>query len=351
MRKRVLCFFTVALLLISTFTACSSNSKSESATSTSKNVTASMENAQYSVNDAAGDSGYQADAESQAVAEATETKTASDGSVAITESGTGVESAVNAILAERKIIRKANVTIEVENFDEAYSQLNSLLLGIGFIQESNINTDKIYIDSNMKLIKSGVIVVRVDKDKFDKVFNSIKGLGITTQESMGVEDVTSKYFDVESRLRLLRYEQERLEEYLKKLDDPDKIFKTESRLTDIRHEIESLTVTLKKLDDLVDLSTITINMYEKYPTDDKNLPVKKTYGQRLLDNFLDSFKGVISFCGELIILLVQALPALILLGLFVLIAIAIYKRAVRKGKNTFLDKNKHKDSNDDDNNK
>ena len=349
MRKRVLCFLTVALLLISTFTACSSKSKRDSAASTSKGMAASMENAQYSANDVAGDDGYQADYKSEVVADTVGAENAGDGSVAITESGTGVESALNAILAERKIIRKANVTVEVENFDEAYSELNSLLLGIGFIQESNINTDRMYIDSNLKLIKSGVIVVRVDKDKFDKVFNSIKGLGITTQESMGVEDVTSKYFDVESRLRLLRFEQERLEEYLKKLDDPDKIFKTESRLTEIRHEIESLTVTLKKLDDLVDLSTITINMYEKYPTEDKNPPGKKTYGQRLLDNFLDSFKGMISFCGELIILIVQALPALILLGLFVLIAIAIYKRAVRKGKNTFLDKSRHKDSSDNDN--
>ncbi|HHW47554.1 MAG TPA: DUF4349 domain-containing protein [Clostridiaceae bacterium] len=325
MGKRVLCILAVALLLISVFTACSSRSKSDSSVAPAKEMAASTQSAQL-------------DFESQAVAEAVEAENSGDGSTAITSSGTGVESALNAILAERKIIRKANVTIEVENFDEAYSKLNSILLGIGFIQESSINTEKIYIDSEMKLIKRGVIVVRVDKDKFDKVLNSIKGLGITTHESIGVEDVTSKYFDVESRLRLLRYEQERLEEYLKKLDDPDKIFKTESRLTDIRHEIESLTVTLRKLDDLIDLSTITINMNEKYPDDGKKPPERKTYGERLLGNFLDSFKGVITFCGELLILIVQALPALILLGLFVLLALAIYKRAVKKGKKTFLDK-------------
>jgi len=338
MRKRILCILTVALLLIASFAACRSSSKSEKSTAAApKDMPAATEIAQ---------DGF----ESQAAAEAVEAETSTDSSVGITSSETGVESALNAILAERKIIRKADVTIEVENFDEAYSKLNSILLGIGFIQESNINTEKIYIDSELRLIKRGVIVVRVDKDKFDKVFNSIKGLGVATHESIGVEDVTSKYFDVESRLRLLRYEQERLEEYLKKLDDPDKIFKTESRLTDIRHEIESLTVTLRKLDDLVDLSTITINMNEKYPDDGKTSPGRKTYGERLLENFINSFKGMITFCGELIILIVQALPALILLGLFVLLVLAIYKRTAKKGKSMFLNKNNinNSDNNNDD---
>lgn len=322
MRKRVLCFIAVLVLILSVFTACSA--KMDKSSSPSENVAAGYAN----------DSGVfegGADGDAAATEAKSEMEAPEMDANAITGSGTNEQSVINAVLAERKVIKNANVTIEVEKFDEAYSRLNSILLGIGFIERSDINTDKIYVKSEVKLVKSGVIVVRVDKNEFDKVFNNVKGLGVTTRESSGTEDVTSKYLDVESRLRLLRYEEGRLEEYLKKLDDPDKIFKTQSRLTDIRHEIESFTVTLRKLNDLVDLSTITINMNEKRPIDE-NPPAKKTYGERLLGNFLDSFKGVIVFCGELIIIVFQVLPILVVMGFFVFIAIIIYKKALKRNK-------------------
>ena len=237
----------------------------------------------------------------------------------------------NAILNERKMIRSANVTVEVENFDEAYGKLNTFILGIGFIQETNINTEKVYVDNKQKLVKRGSIVIRVDKNKFDKVLNSIKGIGDVYSWNISGQDVTDKFIDTESRIRLLKLEEGRLEEYLKKLTDLDQIFKTQSRLTDITQEIEGLSGNLKKMSDLVELSTITINMNEKAPGQVEQI-IPKTYGQRLLANLMDSMKGVLNFCGELVIILVAALPVLILLGLFIIIILFIYKRIPKKKK-------------------
>lgn len=333
MRKKIVRITIILILLLSIFTACS---KSDSPTKNDIDAGAAKSD-YYGMENEEGQ-------EAQKQAEAP-----MDDDVAITGSGTGETSTLNAVLAERKVIRNAYVTIEVEKFDEAYSRISSLLTGIGFIQESNINTEKIYVDNEQRLLKNGVIIIRVDKDKFDKVFNDIKGLGITTSERMGIEDVTSKYLDVESRLRLVRYEEGRLEEYLKKLDDPDKIFKTQSRLTEIRHEIESLTVTLKKLDDLIELSTITINMNEIRPGD-KNLPAKKTYGERLLSNFLNSFEGVIKFFGEVIIIVFQLLPILVVMGFFLFIALMIYRKTIKKSKNIYPENN-YKNENSENNDK
>jgi hypothetical protein len=248
---------------------------------------------------------------------------------ALTGGGDVVQDVSNAILAERKVIRSANITVEVEDFDKASGEINSIILGIGFVQSSNINSEKYYRENVQKLIRKGTIVVRVDREKFDKVLNSLKGIGEVLNESINGEDVTDKYYDTESRLRLLKIEESKLEEYLKKLSDLDQVFKTESRLTEIRYQIEALTGNLKKMSDLVDLSTITINISEKYP--DADIPPKtKTYGQKLLDNFLDSMKGVVSFVGELVVILVSAIPVLVLLGLFALLAVFIYKKIPKK---------------------
>ncbi|MCX7710791.1 MAG: DUF4349 domain-containing protein [Clostridia bacterium] len=255
-----------------------------------------------------------------------------------TGSGAASQTVSNAILAQRKIIRNANISVEVENFEKSYGQIKSLISAFGFIQESNIKKEKIYNEGKEKLITRGVIVVRVDKNKFENVLSDIKGLGLLLDESIKSDDVTDQFFDVESRLRLLKYEESRLEEYLKKINDPDTIFKTESRLTDIRHEIEGLTGTLKKWSDLVELSTITINMVEK--GFDSNVPTAQTksYWGRLSGSFLGSIKGVATFFGEFLIVLVQSLPVLIVLGLIVWGGIVIYRKYLRR--NRFYDNNK-----------
>lgn len=235
----------------------------------------------------------------------------------------------NVILAERKIIRSANLTIEVEDFDTAFSNIENIILGIGFIQETNINTDRVYIDGEVKLVKSGSIVLRVDKTKFDNVISKLRGIGDVYNYTTNGEDVTEQYFDIESRLRLLKLEQEKLESYLAKLDDLDDIFKVESRLTELRYQIESLTGKLNKLSSLVDLSTITIQLNEKRP--DYN-PKPVTYGERLLNSLKESFAEVVEFLGDLLVFTVSALPALILLALLILICVWIFRKIVRKSK-------------------
>lgn len=253
-----------------------------------------------------------------------------DGTAAgITGGGDISQNISNAILSERKVIRSANISVEVEDFDKADGEINTIILGIGYVQSKNINSEKYNINNVEKLVRRGTIVIRVDKDKFDKVLKSLKGIGQVFSESINGEDVTDKFYDTESRLRLLKIEESKLEEYLKKLNDLDQIFKTESRLTEIRYQIESLTGTLKKMSDLVDLSTITININEKYPGSNEP-PKPKTYGQKLWDNFSESMKGVISFVGDFFIILAAAIPVLVMLGLFVLLGILIYKRIPKK---------------------
>ncbi len=256
-------------------------------------------------------------------------------SVADSLAGTGntIDNVSNAILAERKIIRSANLNIEVENFDEARNNINSIISGIGIVQESNVVTDRVYVDGNLKLIKNGTLLLRVYKEKFDSVFNNLKGIGDVTNESITGQDVTDRFVDTESRLRILKLEQSRLEVYLAKLEDLDKIFRTESRLTEIRQEIESLTGNLNKMNSLVELSTITITMNEKNPNVIKN-PNELSYGEKLLDNLKSSLEGVVTFLGELLIIVVAAIPVLILLGLFVLLGLFIYRRIPQKRKET-----------------
>ena len=335
-------FFGISLaviLMISTIAGCGA-SKSKNSTSADYIMAPAaqemdMQKGDYNgAVDAFGANGQRVEATVEA--EAAE-EPAQPNAIALADSlagaGSSIDNMSSAILNERKIIRSANLTIEVENFDEAYNNINSIILGIGIVQESNISTERIYIEEKLKLIKSGTILLRVNKDKFDSVVNSLKGIGDVYNQAINGQDVTDRFVDTESRLRLLKLEQGRLEAYLMKLEDLEKIFRTESRLTEIRQEIESLTGNLNKMSSLVELSTITITMNEKRP--DSINPLKPlTYGQKLIDNLKSSLEGVLTFLGELLIFVVAAIPVLLLLGLFLLLGVFIYKRIPKKQKET-----------------
>ncbi|NLV36423.1 MAG: DUF4349 domain-containing protein [Clostridiaceae bacterium] len=325
MNKKIYGIILAAILILTTFAACSAAGyKSSTATDraptaqSAKSDSASVNfSDEYSLTFDNGESGYAEEPKSEEAIDA-------DSLTGIGGSNVDVS---NVILSERKIIRSANLTIEVEDFDAAFNQIESMILGIGFIQETNINTDKVYVEEQEKLVKNGTLVLRVDKAKFDSVLGKLKGVGDVYNYTTNGQDVTDQYVDVEARLRLLKMEQEKLESYLAKLNDLDDIFRTESRLTDIRYQIESLTGSLNKMSSLVDLSTITIQMNEKYPG---YKPTKVTYGDRLLDSLKESLLQVVEFLGDFLIIIVAALPVLLIIGIFVLIAIAIIKRIPRK---------------------
>jgi hypothetical protein len=236
----------------------------------------------------------------------------------------------NIILSERKIIRNAFLSIKVDNFETSYLKLKDLIANIGFIQETNIKKD-IYTDNGKeKFVTYGTIVLRVDRSKFDDILIGVSSVGTVVDERISSNDVSDQFFDTESRIRLLKFEQEQLENYLVTLKKPEEIFKTQSRLTTLRHEIESLTGTLNKLSSLVDLSTIRISMSE--PRDPDENPPKYNYWNEIFEALKESSKNVIYAIGEVVIFVVQAIPVVIVFGIIYFIIRPIYRKISSKRK-------------------
>lgn len=339
MSRKIICLLTVLVLMLSVLTGCGSSSASSADTEPAVTAAAA----------APTDTSKKPASKSSSKSSAVFDSKSNGGEIALGEgsssTGSSGQSEVNAILSERKVIRNSNVTVEVEDFDVSYGKIKTLINGIGYVQDANIKTEKQYEGTKEKLIKRGIIVIKVDKLKFEDVISGIRGLGLLVEENVKSDDVTDQYFDTESRVRLLKYEQSRLEEYLKKITDPDVIFKTEDKLTDIMHQIESLTGTLNKWDNLVQLSTITINMSESKAG--SSIPEVKdsSYGSKLSDGFTESLKGVVNFLGGVLVVIVKVLPVLVLLGLFGFIGYLIYRKFFANKNNNTNNKNNNNNLN------
>jgi len=245
------------------------------------------------------------------------------------------------ILAERKVIFSGNITVEVEDFSEAYGKIKSFLVGIGYVQSVDITKDKIEIDGEEVYISRGIIVIRVARDQFEAAMSNIGETGFVLDQKVYSNDVTDQFFDIEARLKLLRIEEDRLLSYLEDIKDPDTIFKYEARLTQIRTEIESLTGTLNKLSDLIALSTITINMRELEP-DSIEKPAEGFFA-RLGAGFVKSVKAVVKFLGSFVIFLAKAIPVMLVAAVFaaaVLGAVLGIRKCVKKRRAVKKDEDK-----------
>lgn len=309
LNKNVIKIFSILLISLLLYTNCSKSSSNDSS---------------YTSEEKASEPGSESGSSNSVVAKKDEPSSVKNKSEASKDSKESAKSFDNAILSQRKIIRNANVTIEVKNFDKSYAELKNIVKPYGFVENSNIQKNQYYANTKFT---SGTITLRIDKDKFDNFINSLNGIGELISENITSDDVTDKFFDTESRLKLLKFESGRLEEYLKKINDPDTIFKTESRLTEIRHEIESLTGTLNKWNDLIKLSTIVVTMSEK---PDTKPPENKPYLEKLTTTTYSTLTNFLTFIGTIILFIIIVLPYIILITVISLIVMLIYRKFLRR---------------------
>jgi hypothetical protein len=158
----------------------------------------------------------------------------------------------------RKLIRSAQLDLEVTNFEAAVQRLTTLAdEAKGFVATQN--STKL---PNGKL--SGTVVVKVLPENLNSFLQKARSLGELKNQSLGTEDVTKAYLDTDARLRNAKRMEERLLEMLqKKTGKVSDLLEVEKELGRVREEIEKMQGELKYYDALVQYATVTVSLSEK----------------------------------------------------------------------------------------
>jgi len=158
----------------------------------------------------------------------------------------------------RKIIRSADVGIEVDSYDAASTKLAEVVtVEKGFV--ASANTQKM---ANGKI--QATVVVRVPPDRFEAVVARLKELGTVRYQNIGSEDVTKAYVDLESRLKGKEILAERLLKLLAEGKGTVKeLMEVEVQLGNTNEAIERIKGEIKFYDNRVGLSTLTLQIAEK----------------------------------------------------------------------------------------
>ena len=158
----------------------------------------------------------------------------------------------------RKLIRNANVELEIVSFDDAVQKITAFATEErGYVATTNSQKQ-----ANGKL--RGQVIVKVLPENLDRFLQKIRGLGELKNQSLGTEDVTKAYFDTDSRLKNARVMEQRLIEMLKtKTGKVSDLLQVEKELGRVREDIEKMQGELKYWDSQVQFATVTISLAEK----------------------------------------------------------------------------------------
>lgn len=233
---------------------------------------------------------------------------------------------------ERKLIRTVSMNVETTEFDALITSIQENVSRLkGYIQQSDISGNSI-TEQGRSSGRYGSMTIRIPADSLNDFVTQVEADGNVTYKSENVSDVTLQYSDVESRLKTLRTEQERLWELLAIADTTEAIIALEERLTEVTIEIESSESRLRYLDNSVTYSTVTLSIDEvdtESPTQPENI------FQQIRRGFSQNLSSLLSFLSAAVIGILSGSPTLIFILLMALLTWLLFKKLpvkIRRGR-------------------
>ncbi len=160
--------------------------------------------------------------------------------------------------ADRKLIRKGVLAVEVEAYDAASTRIAAIAAEEkGYVADAD--TERL---ANGKV--HAVLVLRVPPDRFESTLAKLRALGTVRNQSVTSEDVTKAYTDFEARLGAKSALLERLKKVLADAKGTVKeLMEVEVQMGKTQEEIEAIKGELQYLAGQVAMTTIKVDLSEK----------------------------------------------------------------------------------------
>ena len=164
---------------------------------------------------------------------------------------------------DRKIIRNAEITIEID--DPAAAQRKAASIAEdrnGFVVNSEYKQGAGQSGARVSV----TVVLRVPASEFNATVEAVQSLGgkIISNKTTG-QDVTEEYVDLEARIRSKRALEAQFFEIMKQARKVSEALEVQSQLGEVRTEIERLEGRKRYLENQSSLSTVTLTLQTEPP--------------------------------------------------------------------------------------
>jgi len=226
-----------------------------------------------------------------------------------------------AAAADRKIIRNADITIEVASPTDAQHRVTSIAESHGgFVVTSEAKQREDNDPARRTL--DFKLVVRVPSNQFGAAFDEIKGLaGNTPEEHVASQDVTEDFIDLEARIKTQKALEIQFLEIMRQANKVEDALEVQRQIAEVRNEIEKLEGRKRFLENRSTLSTIAVNIQAPKPA----IVVTSTgFGHSLREAVSDS----IGMASDMVLFFARFLILMVPIGVFVILPSGLIIRYV-----------------------
>lgn len=226
------------------------------------------------------------------------------------------------VLTDRKLIRRIRTVAETEDMDALLENISArvALLG-GYIESRNIQNGSKYSGQTSRTATLTIRIPAENLDSFVEDVGKVTNIVSTVEDS---DDVTLQYANTESRLAVLRTEEERLMAFLSQASSVSEMLEIEKRLTEVQSQIQSIATQLNTYDNLVSYGTLTLSITEvvEYTVVNEELTIWEEIGQ----GFMRSINTILFIGRGLFVLLLANSPYFVILGIILTVVFVIRKK-------------------------
>jgi hypothetical protein len=197
---------------------------------------------------------------------------------------------------DKKIIRTAQLSIEVKDYKTYSNSLNTLVKKFGgyIATEQEIKQDE-RIENR--------VTIKVPVAEFQELMNAINNSGEKiTDRQISSEDVTTEVIDTKSRIEAKKEIRQRYLDFLKQAKSMQDILSIQSEINEVQEEIEMAAGRVEYLNHSAAYSTIELYYYQILKASAIN--DKPTFGNKISE----AFKGGWEVLKDLLVVMVTIWP-------------------------------------------
>lgn len=215
---------------------------------------------------------------------------------------------------DRKIIRNANLTLEVASPSEVQPKIVSIAESHqGFVVTSEA-TQRAADDKTKPEITVNLIV-RVPASQFNQVMEGIRAVGTRRlQEKVTGQDVTEEFMDLDARIKNQKALELQFIEIMKRAGKVDDALSVQRELADVRTEIEKLEGRRRFLENQASLSTINVTLQP---------PTQIVNATGFWYSVRTAFSDGVDVAAEIILFMIRAIIALAPILVLVVLPLAL----------------------------
>ncbi|MCL2814210.1 MAG: DUF4349 domain-containing protein [Oscillospiraceae bacterium] len=246
---------------------------------------------------------------------------------------------------ERKIIRDANLVMEVESAERVY---DTILVNVAKFGGYEAARDMRSGSGNYMAVNA---TLKIPSNNLDMFLNEIKKEGAVLTSTVSSSDITDEYFDSQTRLGTLEKTLAKYYEFLENAKDVDEQLKVARYISDITNEIEQIKGRVKRWDSLVDYSTVTLYLYRPADPEPEETTEPATEPEttervvewsaisgddmsfNIMQGIADTCSAILRIFQNLVTWLITASPVLIPLAVVLFLIIRYARKKIREKKN------------------